>query len=713
MKLRRQLLLVSLLTLSLPWAGCQYIQEMESALRHGQSAALTATASAVAARLSSAPALLPPLDQSVSVAREIYAHQLPAAAIVDGYSDDWRGQPLAPRQFQNAASKTFRAQLSAGIFGGNLYLFADISDPSISYHHPGKAQLASGDHLQLSLGHGDASPRVYTLRTSAPGSVEAVTFKPRQRLYQEHRIKGYWRERSGGYQVELVMPLAFAEQGFEFSAVDADQGQVTQRLGTLDARRDPSVPAGRLIGPRPLLQDELAVFTQPGLRLRVLDHHAWQLALAGSIEAAASATPAEQPHWLLSGLYRAILKNTDLPRRQAARDSEARQSTSLASPEAQGRYDYVEVEQALLGQASVNWYQLGSRHLGSAAVPIISGNQLLGAVVAEQSSDALLALTDSAFSRLVVLSMGTALIAGLGLLGYASWLSWRIRRLSRAADAALSGDRQVDDFRHHWPTSRAADEIGELSRSYGDLLGRLQAYTDYLKTLADKLSHELRTPLAVVRSSLDNLEHEHLSAQAGVYTERAKTGAERLSRLLSAMSEASRVEASIQSAERETFPLDEFMQHLSAAYRDIYAEHEIHLTLAPSSTGYNYSGSPDLLAQCLDKLVDNAADFCPPGAAIRLSLVSIAIAKTRHWALRVENQGPLLPEQMREQLFDSLVSLREGPQRGKDGKTHMGLGLHIVRLVANFHAGSVSADNLEDGSGGAFTLRLPGGTAIN
>ncbi len=700
MKLRRQLLLVSLLTLSLPWAGYQYIQEMESALHQGQSAALTASAEAVAARLGSDRDLLQRtglLRDVAPLAQQIYAHRLPAAAIVDGYSDDWRSFSIEPRHFSPVPvepPQTFSMNLRAGTYGSRLYLFAEVEDLQISYYHPGRDVVASGDHLLLVRGRDNLTPLVYTLRTSAPGTIAAVARDTRGRVYQEYNIKGFWRERGDGYQVELELPLAFADQGFGFSVVNADTGQPHQLAGSYIPAAFLKAGAGRrlgqLISGQALLRQELSVFSRPGLRLRVVDAHAWQLATAGSLESNNSRSLSDQqPHWLITSLYRSILKSVDLPEYPKYQ---------------QGRYNASEVMEALDGRVGSNWYQVEERQLGSAAVPIIGvGDQQLGVVIAEQTSDALLALTNRAFTRLVLLSMGAALVAGLGLLGYASWLSWRIRRLSLAADGAVASDGQIGELDKRWPSSKAGDEIGELSRSYYSLLKRLQGYTDYLKTLADKLSHELRTPLAVVRSSLDNLEHEPLPQQAGIYRERAKSGAERLSRILSAMSEASRVEASIRSAEREVFALDKLLKNVYDAYRDIYPQQALTLEIAPSSQGYDFRGSPDLLVQCLDKLVDNATDFCPPGGGIRLRLNSSGNC----WLLRVENDGPLLPENMREQLFDSLVSLREGGNNGKVHETHMGLGLHIVRLVSDFHGGSATAENLADGSGVVFKLALP------
>ena len=101
-------------------------------------------------------------------------------------------------------------------------------------------------------------------------------------------------------------------------------------------------------------------------------------------------------------------------------------------------------------------------------------------------------------------------------------------------------------------------------------------------------------------------------------------------------------------------------------------------------------------------MVDNARSFTPPDGWISIVL-SRAADGVR---LSVANSGPLLPARMQDQLFDSLVSVREKATPGE--QAHLGLGLYIVRLVAALHQGSASAANLEDQSGVAFDLKLAG-----
>jgi signal transduction histidine kinase len=110
-------------------------------------------------------------------------------------------------------------------------------------------------------------------------------------------------------------------------------------------------------------------------------------------------------------------------------------------------------------------------------------------------------------------------------------------------------------------------------------------------------------------------------------------------------------------------------------------------------------GAPDLLAQMLDKLVENAADFTASGAVVRVILTS----GKEKFSIRIENQGPPLPDAIRDSLFESMVSLRS---EHSGAVPHLGLGLYIARLIAEFHGGVLHAENLAGGRGVAFAATL-------
>jgi signal transduction histidine kinase len=280
------------------------------------------------------------------------------------------------------------------------------------------------------------------------------------------------------------------------------------------------------------------------------------------------------------------------------------------------------------------------------------------------------------------------------MLAFATWLSVRIGRLRSAAESAVGSDGKIQ---LHMPESASSDEIGALARGFERLLSRLNEHTQYLRTLGGKLSHELRTPLTIVRSSLDNLESEGLRDDQARYIARAREGTVRLQSILSALGAAARVEESIKQSERVNFDLRDLLSSAIAAYRDGFAGVRIGLELPPDACFAR--GAPDLIVQLLDKLIENAVDFCPRDGTVTVRLERVPA----NYRLQIANDGPLIPEALMGRLFESLFEQREGG----DDKPHFGLGLYIVRLIAEFHGGTAVAANRDDGSGVVFTIMLP------
>lgn len=336
-------------------------------------------------------------------------------------------------------------------------------------------------------------------------------------------------------------------------------------------------------------------------------------------------------------------------------------------------------------------------------------SQLAGAVIIEQRLQPWQGLGHSTVNRLAWLSAVSGALLTLVLIGYASWLSARIRRLSRAA--ALDQGQPLALTLERWPHYRLDDELAELAKQYCALLIRLQGHTEYLKSLTGKLSHELRTPLAIVRTSLDNISANTLSAadpSVATYLQRARLGSERLSAIISAMSEADRVEASIQASELETVDLAQLLAEMTEAYRSVYPNHRFSSVMAPASAGrYDTQAVPELVVQLLDKLVDNATDFSPPNSTIELQLELCQDDELGvSYRLSVCNTGPELPKALEGQLFNSLTSQRNAAiNHNGQAQVHLGLGLYIVELIARSHRGRVGAYNTATGV--CFYLELP------
>jgi len=317
-----------------------------------------------------------------------------------------------------------------------------------------------------------------------------------------------------------------------------------------------------------------------------------------------------------------------------------------------------------------------------------------------------LTLRDKALTQLLDFTLITSALAISVMFAFAAWLAWRLARLRRASETALTREGLVTTF----PDTEAPDELGDVARSFSMLLGRLNEYTGYLRTLAGKLAHEIRTPLTIVRSSLDNLESEPVTEAARTYLNRAREGSERLNAILLAMGAATRVEEAIQSAERSRFDLRALMDSATGAYRTGFPERQFASELPAEPV--MLTGAPDLIVQMLDKLIDNAVDFSPDQARITLRLV----ADAGQAIIEVDNPGPTLAdpvdpsvadagvtEQSHSYLFESLWQSRSG----SDSRPHFGLGLYIVRLIAEFHGGRAEADNLPGGGGARFRVLLP------
>jgi signal transduction histidine kinase len=188
-----------------------------------------------------------------------------------------------------------------------------------------------------------------------------------------------------------------------------------------------------------------------------------------------------------------------------------------------------------------------------------------------------------------------------------------------------------------------------------------------------------------------------------VYIERAEDGVRRLDTILTRITEATRLERMLADAEREPFDLGRVVSGCVAGYAGAFPQARFELRLPERRV--SMVGAPDLVAQMLDKLVANALDFSAPGEPVAIAVDAAPGGAT----LAVSNVGPPLPAAMRDRLFESMVSMRAGAAQGDE--PHLGLGLFIVRLIAQFHGGRASARDRADGRGVVVEVFLPAGAA--
>jgi len=667
MSLRIKLFLVALVALVLPWAGFQFVRQMEILLREGQEAAQLDAAEALArALVATAPEL--PLS-----ARAVQVAPVPPGLLLDGSGDDWDPVPALPDRTGRDSARLKLAASAGAMFG-----YLEVDDLS-RQRAQGNQPPAQFDHVRIEVGEGTERRR-FEIANSAPGALQFDAAPPDAAV----ALRGEWQETSRGYRIEFVLSGDTDDTPVDVIVLDRGHGGATKTFNLLRAAGDESM--SRLWRSDGAQAQALAALVPDNTRLRLLSREGDVLAKAGRLpvaERASGQPPPEFGTWI----YRLLLA----PPLSKAEDFD----WDLA------QLDLPMVWQALGGIRASTWRPSASERtvIVAAAVPVRWQGDVRGALVLERSSEAMLVLANRAVAKLIGASLIAVLVAGVVLFGFAGVLSFRIQRLRNATERALKPDGRIET---KLPHLRAADEIGDLSRSFQKLLAELGGYNDYLKTLASKLSHELNTPLAIVRSSLDNLDHEPLPESARTYANRARDGADRLWAILRTMAEASRMEKAIGAAEPESFELGQVVRGCAESYQALAGQRKVHLMVPADKVPF--FGGPDLIAQALDKLFDNAKGFTPEEGWIRIKL---AVRGDNEVELAVANSGPPLPARMQEKLFDSLVSVRDaGSLRAAGEVPHLGLGLYIVRLIAEAHHGHAEASNLPQDAGVEFRMIL-------
>ncbi len=457
--------------------------------------------------------------------------------------------------------------------------------------------------------------------------------------------------------------------------------------------RAPAAAEGSAAQPRPVSEEIQLLVTglaRAGSRIWIIDSHLRLVATAGNLDPASVAANDRLAFGPLERAVRTVLQFVfEQVQRPAAESVEEVIPNDVVFG---GR----EIERALDGTPSWRSRKAadGRTAIITALNPVWVGDTVVGAVVVEETTQAIVSFSNRALVQLAAVTLIAFSVGALTLFFFASSLSTRLRKLRDEADNAIDSQGRV---RGLVAGEHARDEIGDLSRGFSTVLERLAQYNSYLENLAGRLTHELRTPIAVVRSSLDNMKLQDGAKETGVYLTRAEDGLNRLETILTRMSEATRLEQTVRGGERETFDANKVVAGCVEGYAAAYPQRRFTMTLPDAPLPL--SGAADLFAQMLDKLAANAVDFAT-GDPIEITLEHSGNTVV----IRFSNTGPLLPAEMNERLFESMVSVRA--ERATP-EPHLGLGLYIVRQIAEFHGGRATAMDRADGSGVTFELRFP------
>jgi two-component system, OmpR family, sensor histidine kinase ChvG len=375
-----------------------------------------------------------------------------------------------------------------------------------------------------------------------------------------------------------------------------------------------------------------------------------------------------------------------------------------ASPQAQ---DYFEVIQALRGEtgSAIRTDPTSGGLVLSVAIPVQRYKQVLGAVMLSTGSGEIEEEVRNV--RLELLRIfGVALLVTVLLSFYLAGTIVRpIRRLAAAAERARGRRARVEipDF------TRRGDEIGDLSGSLREMTDALWQRMSAIESFAADVAHEIKNPLSSLRSAVETAVRIEDPANQRRLMAIILDDVERLDRLITDISDASRLDAELGRLEVAPIDIGAMLEALADIHRSTRANGSPHLVLdlADRGRGLIVPGIETRLSQVFRNIIANAASFSAPGGEIRLT----ARHDGRAVVVIVEDQGPGIPEDKLTAIFDRFYT--ERPAGEKFG-THSGLGLSISRQIVEAHRGMIWAENRKAASGAVtgarFCVRLPAGS---
>lgn len=712
LSIRTKLIWLVLAMISIPWMGTRYIVEMKQFLLQGQKDALLLTAGGIATILNDRSELFE-LDAGVPEllgdSADSFAYQLPRLIQLDGNSADWgRTVQREKRGFTEGGVDQCDANYVAGNFAMQhllgyrndwLYALFEIDDDFLVYRDLSRRKLGNGDHIRILIQHPYGPLTRYTLVARGPGRMSAylVSGDWQSPLLGDpvEDVVAVLKETAYGYAVELRLPRYLVGQysrlGFNVVDVDDAQSRALRAQISTYPKAENKLP-GRVLLTSPEITQLLRGLNQPNSRIWIIDKQQQVRAVVGGLSPPrAVEKPGVKPvtrwqkaghwftTWLDTWLRRPDVDFKDLPSDITVRRDEMIVDILKGQPRSDTRRSVDKKVRIVM-----------------AGHPIRVGNSILGAVLVEQSSYSILRSQYELLKSLASASLLVFAFITLALITFAWRLTVRIGRLHDTTEKAITLEGRVQES--SIPTRvYPGDELGDLGRSITSMLRRLSGYTRYLEGLPDTLAHEMNNPLNVVSSSLQLLEQEQQSIRGDKHMERAKAGVKRLRHLLSSLTQAANLEEAMRSEEKKIFNLSQLLKDYVEGVSPMYALHRFSLKL---ESGEIYVlGAGDHIAELLDKLIDNAVQFGVPKTVIEVGLKK----QEEGVLLTVTNEGAMIDEGQRERVFDPMVSLGR-----KDAKTsHLGLGLYVVRLIADFHQARTWMENRKDGTGVIVSVLFP------
>ena len=758
--LRSKLLTLSSLLLLLPWFAYQFVIEMENFLRLGQQQTLLGTTSAVATALHERPSLFNEDDTPIAdfkKGHDLYVYDLKDPILLDGNIKDWAPIKMLNNTYSNTDDNTTKDKLKnrvsfnqwLGKQGGYLYAYFEVFDPHPVKRESISSSITDNDHLIIAMSSPQGKLQRYIVSVAEDGWFNGYRY-PQHSIYatnvtREKSIQGIWKSTPQGYNIELRLPLSLLgnKLGFQLNTSSTlNSSNINNSISSsnlLDIKK-----LGSVLIPSPEIENILLAMSHTRSRLWVVDRQQRVIAKTGDIHQATGTWPSDyysdgnNETENYNGTEKNKSSNDNVANKDNANNDDTNSNVSsrsisnkveainepssfwstieslILSPlydllldkpdnsfiDAQKnatQLDYALIDEALTGKAATQWRLNADQKVSilSAAHPIFINGRVVGVVLAEETNHGILTLRNQALEKMFNVLIAIIFIAGILLFLFISTVVKRIRLLRDQSEHILDNNGRLNG---EFNASQHSDEIGDLSRSMADMVKRLGQYHHYVEQLSARLSHELRTPVAVVRSSLENLALLPANDEQQKYIQRSQQGIIRLNKILTSMSEASRIEQSLEQGEKQTIDLKMLINSCLQGYDMIYKQSHFIEDLGEDRLLVN--ADPDFLVQLLDKIIHNAVEFSADDKIINVTLIK----QDDTAVLTIENTGPLLAIDQQQDLFQSMVSIRPSSQQHD---THLGLGLYIAKMICDYHQATLSIDNNHQLTGVIVTIRFP------
>ncbi len=712
-RLGTKLALMGLALLVVPWFSYLQLVEMERLLIQGQSQAQLLTAEGISTLFNGREDLFNDLPVALEDFEPLYAQPLGNTIRLDGSADDW-GQTDDRNYLQFGTSSGDQDSDFALMLGERsdyLYAHMRVQDNRLVYRDPDYLRLDNADHIRLNFIGADGRDGRMSLVFDQSDVVTGFSMDEQWRYAAtgsaDNRIQGVLRRVEGVNVValEFRIPLSLlgSRQYFGLTYVDVDDELQRDILRVTQTLPPEATQSFNLVVLRtPEVRNIVQGLGYSGAKIVVIDN---QRRVRAEVGATRLAAVEDDSSTQIGSLTRQLTRVGDFIRtffislsgEPVAPDGIGGEASEAEDESASDRA----IRLSLQGDPIALRNPLVSgEEIILAAHPIVSSDQVIGTVIVEQNIDDILRFQRTALEQVLLLSLLSLFAIFLALIAFAGRLAWRIRNLRREASAAIDvrGRLRRGGLLNEM---NAGDEIGDLARSVSNMLEKLKQHNSFLENMPRTLRHEINNPLNTLSTSLQNLADEHPDIDDSKYLESAKRGVNRIGSIVQNLADAANLEEALEAEEFENIDLNELLASYVAncGSSHVGVSFQYKGSLAPVHSLV----SDFRIEQMLDKLIDNAVDFHRAGTPIRVQLECYGDLLQ----IVVANRGAALSEERLHTIFDSMVS-----HRGPDNRLHFGLGLHVVRIIAEHHGGTVSALNLGDASGVAFIVRLPLANAL-